>query len=115
MDFFKLRFSPATHVLQSADKAQKAGMPEDVIFACLIHDVVHALMKTDHGWWGAQLFEPYIAPKVTFGLRYHQALRFFPDHKAGYEYPDLYRVIFGKDYVPPPYIESAHDYAKKHK
>lgn len=115
MDFFKLRFAPATHVLQSADKARKAGMPEDVIFACLIHDVAHALMKTDHGWWGAQLFEPYVSPKVTFGIRYHQALRFFPDPQAGYEYPTLYRVLFGKDYTPPDYIKSAYDYAKNHK
>ncbi len=115
LDFFKLRFAPATHVLQSADKALTAGMPEDIVFACLIHDVVHALMKMDHGWWGAQLFEPYVSPKVTFAVRYHQALRFFPDHKAGYEYPALYRVIFGKDYEPPPYIQAAYEQCKKHK
>lgn len=115
MDFFNLRFSPATHVLQSADKALQTGMPEDIVFACLIHDVAHALMRTDHGYWGAQLFEPYVSPKVTFAIRYHQALRFFPDPKAGYEYPGLYRVIFGKDYTPPPYIQAAYDHCRKHK
>ena len=33
-------------------------------------------------------------------VRYHQALRFYPDAAAGYEYPDLYYRMFGSDYVP---------------
>ncbi len=115
LDFFRLRFAPATHVLQSADKALTAGMPEDIVLACLLHDVAQALMKTDHGWWGAQLFEPYVSEKVSFGIRYHQALRFFPDPSVGYGYPVLYNVIFGKDYVPPPYIEAAYQYCRQHK
>ena len=114
LDFFRLRFAPATHVLQSADKALTAGMPEDIVLACLLHDVAQALMKTDHGWWGAQLFEPYVSEKVTFGIRYHQALRFFPDSSVGYDYPVLYNVIFGRDYVPPPYIQAAYQYCRKH-
>ena len=115
LDFYRLRFAPATHVLQSADKALTAGMPEDIVLACLLHDVAQALMKADHGWWGAQLFEPYVSDKVAFAIRYHQALRFFPDHSVGYEYPGLYNLIFGKDYVPPPYIEEAYRYCRGHK
>src|ERR1043165_9756405 len=115
MDFFQLRFAPATHVLQSADKALNAGMPEDIILACLLHDVALALMKTDHGWGGAQLFEPYVSEKIAFAIRYHQALRFYPDPSVGYSYPSLYNVIFGKDYVPPPYIEAAYKYCREHK
>ena len=115
LDFFELRFQPATHVLQSADKALTAGMPEEIVLACLLHDTAHALMKADHGWWAAQLYEPYVSPKVTFAIRYHQALRFFPDKAFNYEYPGLYNKIFGKDYVPPDYIKHAHDYAKRHK
>jgi hypothetical protein len=115
LDYFRLRFAPATHVLQSADKALAAGMPEEIVLACLLHDVAQVLMKTDHGWWGAQLFEPYVSEKVAFAIRYHQALRFFPDPSVGYEYPALYTAIFGKDYVPPPYIEAAYRYCRKHK
>jgi hypothetical protein len=115
LDFFRLRFAPATHVLQSADKAMTAGMPEEIVLACLLHDVAQALMKTDHGWWGAQLFEPYVSEQVSFAIRYHQALRFFPDRSAGYEYPGLYNFIFGSDYVPPPYIKAAYNYCRKHK
>jgi hypothetical protein len=40
VDFFKLRFQPANHVLQSATRAMKTGMTEEVILACLLHDVV---------------------------------------------------------------------------
>jgi hypothetical protein len=114
-DFFRLRFQPANHVLQSATRALKTGMKEDVILACLLHDVVLNLIKVDHGWWGAQLFEPYIPEKSTFAIRYHQALRFFADEEAGYEYPDQYHRIFGIDYVPPPHIQETYKMVRKHK
>jgi hypothetical protein len=115
VDFFKLRFQPANHVLQSATRAMKTGMKEEVILACLLHDVVLNLIKVDHGWWGAQLFEPYIPEKSTFAIRYHQTLRFFPDEEAGYEYPDSYHRTFGVDYVPPPHIQAAYKMLKNHK
>ena len=115
LDFFNLRFAPATHVLQSADKALAAGLPEDIVLACLLHDVAQVLMKADHGWWAAQLFEPYVSEKVTFAICYHQALRFYPDPAVGYEYPQLYNLIFGTDYVPPPHIQAAHEYCRNHK
>ena len=115
VDFFKLRFAPANHVLQSATRALKTGMTEEVILACLLHDVVQALIKTDHGWWGAQLFEPYVPEKTTFGIRYHQALRFYPDEAAGYAYPDLYYRTFGVDYVPPPHIQAAYKMVRNHR
>jgi hypothetical protein len=114
-DFFRLRFAPANHVLQSATRAMKTGMTEEVILACLLHDCVQALIKTDHGWWGAQMFEPYIPEKSTFAVRYHQALRFYPDADAGYEYPDLYYRLFGHDYTPPPHIEATYKMVRNHK
>lgn len=114
-DFFQLRFAPATHVLQSADKALTAGLPDEIVLACLLHDVGQVLMKADHGWWTAQLFEPYVPEKVAFAIRYHQALRFYPDPSVGYEYPHLYNLIFGTDYTPPPYIEAAYHYCRNHK
>ena len=118
IDFFNLRFKTAgayNHVLQSATRAMKTGMTEEVILACLLHDVVQSLIKVDHGWWGAQMFEPYIPEKSTFGVRYHQALRFYADEANGYEYPDLYRRIFGVDYTPEPYIEDTYKMVRKHK
>jgi len=116
VDFFRYRFdSVANHCLQSANKALKSGMKEDVVFACLMHDVSQSLMRVDHGWWGAQLIEPYVSEKVTYAIRYHQALRFYEDKAMGYEYPDLYRRIFGEDYKPEPYIEATYKMVRQHK
>jgi hypothetical protein len=115
VDFFDHRFAPATHVLQSATDAMKKGESEEMILACLLHDVVLNLMKVDHGWWGSQMMEPYVSEQVSWGIRYHQALRFYPDHSVGYEYPEMYNRIFGKDYVPAPYIKQTYEYARKHR
>jgi hypothetical protein len=116
LDYFDLRFGATrNHVLQSATLALKNGMSEEIVLACLLHDTVQEIVKTDHGWWGAALYEPYVPERVTFAIRYHQALRYYPDPDVGYEYPDLYRRMFGEDYVPPPYIQAAFETAKKHK
>jgi hypothetical protein len=105
VDYFTLRFAPANHVLQSATLAKKNGMSEEIILVCLLHDTVQCMMKTDHGWWGAQLYEPYVPDNTAFAIRHHQTLRFYEDKADGYEYPDLYRNMFGVDYVPPLHIE----------
>ena len=115
VDFFKLRFAPATHVLQSATDALKKGEPEERVLACLLHDVVLNLIKVDHGWWGAQIFEPYVPERTTFAIRHHQTLRFFPDEEAGYEYPEMYYRTFGIDYEPPEYIQKTYEMVRNHK
>ena len=64
IDFFNLRFhATANHVLQSANLAMKNGMSEEIVLACLLHDTVQALIKVDHGWWCAQLYEPTFPKK----------------------------------------------------
>lgn len=116
VDFFALRFAgTSNHVLQSANLAKRNGMSEEIILACLLHDTVQAMIKVDHGWWGAQLYEPYVPEKTAFAIRYHQALRFYEDKENGYEYPDLYRRMFGVDYKPEPYIEATYQMVRKHK
>ena len=77
LDFFKYRFSWTGHCLQSATRALKTGMREEITLACLLHDVILSVMHPDHGWWGAQLLEPYVPETTTFAIRYHQPLRFF--------------------------------------
>ena len=114
-DFFELRFAPANHVLQSTTRALKTGMSEEIILACLLHDTVHTLTRADHGWWGAQLYEPYVPEKTSVAIRYYQTLRFYPDSEAGYEYPELHLRIFGVDYQPPPHIEAAYTFVRNHK
>ena len=115
IDFFNHRFAPARHVLQSATHAMETGQPERTIFACLIHDVTQNLIKADHGYWGAQIFAPYVDERVAWAVKYHQALRFFPDESVGYEYPDAYNRIFGHDYEPDEYIKADYEFARNHR
>jgi len=115
-DFFKYRFGPSTHLLQSARLAMKRGENEKIVLACLLHDIANiGFIRGDHGYWGAQLVEPYVDPEVSWAIRHHQALRFFADESVGYEYPKAYVKLFGPDYKPEPYIEAAYREARKHK
>jgi len=115
VDFFNLRFEEAQHTMQSATRALKNGLSEHIVFACLLHDTGMAVQKADHGYVGAALYAPYVDEKVAWAIRYHQALRFFPDPSVGYEYPEMYYELFGKDFVPEPYIQRDYEYARKHK
>ena len=57
IDFFKYRLTASQqHLLQSANLAMKAGHDEKIILACLLHDIgVAGFIRSDHGYWGAQL------------------------------------------------------------
>jgi HD domain len=116
IDYFKYRIGPAAHLLQSARLAQQKGLDEKVILACLLHDIsVAGFIRADHGYWGAQLVEPYVDEEVSWAIRAHQALRFYPDEEMGYEYPQAYLRWFGPDYRPDPYIDRDYQAARNHK
>jgi predicted HD phosphohydrolase len=114
-DFIRLRFQwSVDHCLQSAASAEKRGMDEEIVFACLLHDHPQNLCKVDHGHWGGQLYAPYVSERVAFAVRHHAALRFFPDADVGYTYPDLYRSMFGHDYVAPAHVREEYEWVKRH-
>ena len=116
IDFFKTRFATTSHLLQSATHALKGGHPEKVVLACLLHDIgVASFIRCDHGYWGAQMIEPYVDQEVAWAVRMHQALRFFPNSSVGYEYPQMYIKLFGADYQPEPYIVAEYERARNHK
>jgi hypothetical protein len=116
IDFFKARFATTGHLLQSATHALRGGHPEKVVLACLLHDIgVASFIRCDHGYWGAQMIEPYVDEEVSWAVRMHQALRFFPDRSVGYEYPQMYIKLFGADYKPEPYIVAEYERARNHK
>jgi hypothetical protein len=118
LDFFKLRLQRITvkHLLTSAEHALNAGHSEKVVLACLLHDISNgALLRSDHGYWGAQMIAPYVDEEIVWAVRYHQALRYFPDESVGYAYPQSYHRFFGADYVPPDYIRRDAEYARDHR
>ena len=112
---FGLPFAAGHHGAQCASLAMKAGVDEETILACLLHDIAMALMRPDHGWWGAQLVAPYVSERISWAIRYHQALRYFPDAENGYAYPEMYVHMFGPDYRPPEYIQAAYREARAHR
>ena len=115
-DFFALRLmNTGNHCLQSANKALHRGADQEVVLACLLHDISQELMCADHGYWGAQMIEPYVSERVSFAVKYHQPLRFFPDEKAGYQYPDIYRKLYGSDYVPDERMQETYKWVRKHR
>ena len=118
VDFLNLRCAVGgvQHLLQSANLARKGGYPEKIVMACLVHDIaVSGFIRSDHGYWGAQLVEPYVDEEISWAIRAHQALRFYPDEAYGYPYPETYVKAFGADYKPEPYIERAYHEARNHK
>ena len=118
LDFFHYRFTDIAfrHLLQSAKKALDSGQSETIVIACLLHDISNgALIRTDHGYWGAQMIAPYVSEEVAWAVQYHQALRYFADESAGFKYPDAYNQFFGADYEPPEYIQKAHRDARNHR
>src|SRR5215472_6626874 len=83
IDYFRCRFASTSHLLQSATHALKGGHSEKVVLACLLHDIaVVSFIRCDHGYWGAQMIEPYVDEQVSWAIRAHQALRFFPNESV---------------------------------
>lgn len=120
IDFFRYRLlmdpRGGNHLLQSARLAKDNGLPEKLVLACLLHDIsVVGFIRTDHGYWGAQLIQPYVDEEVHWAIKYHQALRFRPDPELGYEYPKQYLENFVDGYQPPDYIKREWDYCRAHK
>jgi hypothetical protein len=116
IDYFRCRFASTSHLLQSATHALKGGHPEKVVIACLLHDIaIVSFIRCDHGYWGAQMIEPYVDEEVAWAIKMHQVLRFFPDESVGYGYPDMYVTLFGSDYRPEPYIVADYERARNHK
>jgi len=115
-DFFRLRLAnTGNHCLQSANKALGRGADEEIVLACLLHDIAQEFMCADHGYWGAQLMEPYVSERTAFAIKYHQPLRFFADAEVGYTYPDIYRRIYGDDFAPDPRLEQTYQFVRKHR
>lgn len=116
LDFFNYRFFPANHVLQSARLALKGGHSEKVVLACLLHDIaIMGFIRCDHGYWCEQMIAPYVDEEISWAIKAHQVLRFFPDPSVGYEYPEMYIRLFGEGYRPEPYVDRAYQKLRDHK
>lgn len=119
-DFFRHRFLKdkvgGNHLLQSAHLARTKGCSDNVVLACLLHDIsVVGLIRNDHGHWAAQMVEPYVEPEVAWAIKHHQSLRFRADPDYDYDYPAFYTEVFGEEYDPPAYVKEEWAYCQSHK
>lgn len=118
LDFFRHRFNDITirHLLTSAERAMSDGLDEKLVLAVLLHDISNGcLIRSDHGYWGAQMIAPYVDEEIAWAVKYHQCLRYFADPEADYAYPDSYNRFFGPDYQPPEYIRVDAEHARAHR
>lgn len=118
LDFFKYRFTDITarHLLTSGKRALDDGHEPKIVLACLLHDIANGcLLRSDHGYWGAQLIAPYVSEEIAWAVQNHQALRYYADDSVGYKYPDSYVKFFGADYQPPEYIRRDAEAARQHR
>jgi hypothetical protein len=118
LDFFRLRFGDVTfrHLLDSAKRAMEEGQDETIVLACLLHDISNGcFVRTDHGYWGAQMIAPYVSEEIAWAVKHHQALRYYADESVGYAYPESYKRFFGPDYEPPEYIRRDAEAARAHR
>ncbi|MDO6413632.1 HD domain-containing protein [Sphingomonas sp. BIUV-7] len=118
VDFLRLRMSDMVirHLTVSARRALDDGMEEKIVLACLLHDISNGcLVRTDHGYWGAQMIAPYVDPEIAWAVQYHQPLRYFADEAVGYAYPASYDAFFGADFLPPDYICRDAEHARGHR
>jgi hypothetical protein len=118
LDFFNYRFTDVTirHLLTSAKRALDDGHEGKIVMACLLHDMANGcLLRTDHGYWGAQMIAPYVSEEIAWAVQNHQALRYFADESVGYAYPESYLRFFGPGYQPPEYIRRDAEFARAHR
>ena len=96
IDYFKIPVRLDQRICCKAARSRsRTGHSEKVVLACLLHDIaVVGFIRCDHGYWGAQMIEPYVDEEVSWAIRMHQALRFFPDESVGYEYPEHVQEVF---------------------
>ena len=61
------------------------------------------------------LFIAFVAAVTACVQNEPSDIRFFPDKEAGYAYPELYRTMFGSDYVPPAHQQEEYRQVRKHR
>ena len=109
IDFFKYQALGPRCISRRAraSRGRRRACPRRWRLACSAarYFAVVGFIRGDHGYWGAQLVEPYIDEEMVWAIRAHQVLRFYPDLSVCYEYPQNHLDWFGGDYRPDGYIE----------
>src|SRR5207249_4086998 len=103
MDFFKYRFGPANHLLQSARHAVRAGMDEKIVMACLVHDIgVIGFIRADHGYGVPRWWPPMSTKKSPGRSAPTRRCGFIRTSRSAIPTPNLISKISGPTIAPTP-------------
>ena len=59
------------HSLQAATRALRAGEPDDMVVACLLHDSAVGIAPANHGQVAAEMLRPYVSDEVYWVVKHH--------------------------------------------
>ena len=65
------KVSRLRHSLQSATRAQRAGEPEEMVIAALLHDIGDDLAPHSHGELAAAVLRPFVSEKTYWIVKHH--------------------------------------------
>lgn len=73
------------HSLQSASRAFRSGESEEMVVACLLHDIGDTLAPYTHGEMVAAILKPYVEEKIYWVVKYHGLFQmvYYAHHTGG--------------------------------
>ena len=73
------------HSLQSATRAHRNGESEEMVVACLLHDIGDELAPMNHAEYAATILKPYVSEKTHWIIEKHGEFQmyYFAHHLGG--------------------------------
>ena len=73
------------HSLQSATRAQRAGEPEEMVIAALLHDIGDDLAPYSHGELAAAVLRPFVSERTHWIIKHHGLFQmyYYAHHLGG--------------------------------
>ena len=73
------------HSLQSATRAHRNGESEEMVVACLLHDIGDELAPMNHSEYAATILKPYVSEKTHWIIEKHGEFQmyYFAHHLGG--------------------------------
>ena len=73
------------HSLQSATRAYKNGESDEMIVACLLHDIGDELAPMNHSEYAASILKPYVSDKTRWIIEKHGEFQmyYYAHHLGG--------------------------------
>ena len=72
------------HSLQSATRAHRNGESEEMVVACLLHDIGDELAPMNHSQYAASIIRPYVSEKTYWIILHHGLFQtYYSAHHLG--------------------------------